>query len=80
MSKNIFGLKEKIANAINEQEIVSLLKIGQTYKFASPRTRKSWKNAGYRSLERHKNVVKVESEVESDNTKETKVKNKKVKK
>lgn len=84
MSKNIFGLKEKIANAINEQEIVSLLKIGQTYKFVSPRTRRSWKNAGYRSLERHKNVVKVESEVESevesDNTKETKVKNKKVKK
>jgi hypothetical protein len=82
MSKNIFGLKEKIANAINEQEIVSLLKIGQTYKFASPRTQKSWKNAGYRSLERHKTVVEVEveSEVKSDNTKETKFKNKKVKK
>ena len=76
MSKNIFGLREKIANATSEQEIVSLLKTGQTFEFASPR--KSWKNTGYRTLERLKNVVEAESK--ADNTKETKVKNKKVKK
>jgi len=78
MSKNIFGLREKIANATSEQEIVSLLKTGQTFEFANPRTQKSWKNTGYRTLERLKNVVEAESK--ADNTKETKVKNKKVKK
>jgi hypothetical protein len=75
MSKNAFGLREKIANATSEQEVVSLLKTGQSFEFASPRTQKSWKNTGYRTLERLKNVVETESK--SDNTK---VKNKKVKK
>jgi len=78
MSKTIFGLREKIANAASEQEVISLLKTSQTFEFASPRTQKSWKNTGYRTLERLKNVVGVESK--DDNTKETKVKNKKVKK
>ena len=75
MSKTIFGLREKIANATSEQEIVSLLKTGQTFEFASSRTQKSWKNTGYRTLERLKNVVGAESKDD-----ETKVKNKKVKK
>ena len=42
MSKEVFGLREKIAKATNEQEIVKLLKIGNSYEFASARTRASW--------------------------------------
>jgi hypothetical protein len=78
MSKNIFGLREKIANATSEQEVITLLKTGQTYEFASPRTQNSWKNTGYRTLERLKSVIEVESK--GDNSKETRVKTKKIKK
>lgn len=54
MKKEIFGLREKIAAATNEQEIVSFLKIGNSYEFASPRTRASWKNTAFRVINKLK--------------------------
>ena len=75
MSKEVFGLREKIANATSEQEIVKLLKLGNSYEFASARTRASWKNTGYRVLE---NLKKVDKPTEEKS--ETKSKSKKNKK
>jgi hypothetical protein len=56
MNTEIFGLKEKIARATSDQEIAKLLTIGNTYKFASARTRASWKNVGFKVLENLKNT------------------------
>ncbi len=75
MSKEVFGLREKIANATSEQEIVKLLKLGNSYEFASARTRASWKNTGFRVLE---NLKKVDKPTEEKS--ETKSKSKKNKK
>ena len=75
MSKEVFGLREKIANAASEQEIVKLLKLGNSYEFASARTRASWKNTGFRVLE---NLKKVDKPTEEKS--ETKSKSKKNKK
>jgi len=75
MSKEVFGLREKIANATSEQEIVKLLKLGNSYEFASARTRASWKNTGFRVLESLKKVDKPTEEKS-----ETKSKTKKNKK
>lgn len=75
MSKEVFGLREKIASATSEQEIVKLLKLGNSYEFASARTRASWKNTGYRVLE---NLKKVDKPTEEKS--ETKSKSKKTKK
>ena len=62
MSKEVFGLREKIAKATNEQEIAKLLKIGNSYEFARARTRASWKNTGFRVLENLKNVNSTSEE------------------
>jgi hypothetical protein len=57
MSKEIFGLREKIAYCTTEQEIVNLLKVGNSFEFASPRTRASWKNTAFRVLNKLKTSV-----------------------
>jgi hypothetical protein len=75
MSKEVFGLREKIAKATSEQEIVKLLKLGNSYEFASARTRASWKNTGFRVLENLKNT-----ESSTKETTEVKPKSKKQKK
>lgn len=75
MSKEVFGLREKIAKATSEQEIVKLLKLGNSYEFASARTRASWKNTGFRVLENLKNT-----ESSTEETPEVKPKSKKQKK
>ena len=75
MSKEVFGLREKIAKATSEQEIVKLLKLGNSYEFASARTRASWKNTGFRVLENLKNVNST-----SEEKSEVKPKSKKTKK
>lgn len=79
MNKELFGLREKIAAATSEQEIVNFLKTGNTYEFASPRTRISWKNTAYRVINKLKNTQSVE-EVNNTDKKVLKSKNKKVKK
>lgn len=75
MSKEVFGLREKIAKATSEQEIIKLLKLGNSYEFASARTRASWKNTGFRVLENLKNT-----ESSTKETTEVKPKSKKQKK
>lgn len=75
MSKEVFGLREKIAKAGSEQEIAKLLKIGNTYEFASTRTRASWKNTGFKVLENLKNISQPTEEKS-----EVKPKSKKTKK
>lgn len=75
MSKEVFGLREKIVKATSEQEIVKLLKLGNSYEFASARTRASWKNTGFRVLENLKNT-----ESSTKETTEVKPKSKKQKK
>lgn len=75
MSKEVFGLREKIAKATSEQEIVKLLKLGNSYEFVSARTRASWKNTGFRVLENLKNT-----ESSTKETTEVKPKSKKQKK
>jgi hypothetical protein len=72
MNNEIFGLKEKIARATSDQEIANLLTIGNTYKFASVRTRASWKNIGFKVLENLKNTGQPKKE-----TSEVKPKSKK---
>lgn len=72
MSKEVFGLREKIAKATSEQEIAKLLKIGHTYEFASVRTRASWKNTGFKVLENLKNAsqpIEEKSEVKQKSKK-----------
>lgn len=54
MNKEVFGLREKIAVANSEQEIVKLLKVGNEYEFASSRTRSSWKNTAFKVLQKLK--------------------------
>ena len=74
MNTEIFGLKEKIARATSDQEIANLLTIGNTYKFASARTRASWKNVGFKVLENLKNASlpkKEMSDIKSTKSKKT---------
>ena len=78
MSKEVFGLREKIAVATSEQEIVKLLKVGNSYEFASLRTRSSWKNTAFKVLQKLKeNTNSTESEEVSK--KANKPKGKKIK-
>jgi len=72
MNTEIFGLKEKIARATSDQEIANLLTIGNTYKFASARTRASWKNIGFKVLENLKSGDQPKKEM--SNVKPTKSK------
>ena len=46
----ITGLKEKIAHAETEAEVINLLASGQTFNYASPRTKLSWKHAAQRRI------------------------------
>jgi len=57
MRKEIFGLREKIASSTTEQEIVNFLKIGNSFEFASLRTRASWKNTAFKVLNKLKTEV-----------------------
>lgn len=57
MSKEILGLREKIAYCTTEHEIVNFLKVGNSFEFASPRTRASWKNTAFRVLNKLKTSV-----------------------
>lgn len=77
MSKEVFGLREKIRNATNEQEVVKLLKTGNSYEFASEKTKTSWKNTAFKTLQRFKDSNPENKSEEEPKTK--KVKGKKVK-
>lgn len=45
------GLREKIKNADVDSDINSLLKIGDTYEFASLKTKKAWASTAQRRLD-----------------------------
>lgn len=51
------GLRERIANAATEAEIVELLVSGQTFNYASPRTRLSWKYTAQRRTKQLQKTV-----------------------
>lgn len=78
MNKEVFGLREKIALATSEQEVVKLLKVGNDYEFASARTRDSWKNTAFKVLQKLKESTTSDNSEESSK-KTNKSKNKKVK-
>lgn len=44
------GLRERIANAATEAEVIQLLSSGNNLKYASPRTRLSWKHTAQRRV------------------------------
>lgn len=44
------GLRERIANAETENELIHLLTSGNDFKYASERTRLSWKHTAQRRM------------------------------
>lgn len=44
------GLRERIANAETETEVIQLLSSGSTLQYASPRTKLSWKHTAQRRI------------------------------
>jgi hypothetical protein len=44
------GLRERIAHAENETEVIQLLASGNDLQYASPRTRLSWKHTAQRRI------------------------------
>jgi hypothetical protein len=72
------GLREQIANATTENEIITLLASGQSLEYASSRTKQSWKHTAQR---RFRDLQKAnESNAVSVNIPKTNFKNKKSKK
>jgi hypothetical protein len=56
------GLREKIANAETEAEVISLLASGHEFTYASPRTKLSWRHTAQRR------VRQLQKSVETTNT------------
>ena len=65
------GLREQIKNATSDEEIQSLLNIGKTFEWATPRTKLSWKHTANRTLEKLTSATKT-AEVNSEEKKEKK--------
>jgi hypothetical protein len=65
------GLREQIKNATSTEEIHSLLNIGKTFEWTTPRTRLSWKHTANRTLEKLSSASKT-AEVNSEDNKEKK--------
>ena len=65
------GLREQIKNATSDEEIQSLLNIGKTFEWATPKTRLSWKHTANRTLEKLSSATKT-AEVNSEDNKEKK--------
>jgi len=51
------GLREKIANAETEAEVINLLASGHAFEYASPRTKLSWKHTAQRRVRQLQKVV-----------------------
>jgi hypothetical protein len=72
------GLKERIAHAENETEIIQLLASGNDLKYASPRTKLSWKHTAQRricQLQKEKLPVETIEKLPVSNKKKIKGKN-----
>jgi hypothetical protein len=55
------GLKERIAQATSETEVIQLLTSGQTFNYASPRTKLNWKYTAQRRIRQLQQTVLVET-------------------
>lgn len=67
------GLREKIANAETEAEVISLLASGHTFQYASPRTKLSWRHTAQRKI---RQLQKVDTTKQSEVSYKKKVSNK----
>ena len=65
------GLREQIKNATSTEEIQSLLNIGKTFEWATPKTRLSWKHTANRTHEELLSATKT-TEVNSEDKKDKK--------
>ena len=65
------GLREQIKNATSDEEIQSLLNIGKTFEWATPKTRLSWKHTANRTHEKLSSATKT-AEVNSEDKKDKK--------
>lgn len=54
------GLRESIKNAQSESEVLSLLSSGTKYKFASERTKRSWKSTARYRISQMSNPIPVQ--------------------
>jgi hypothetical protein len=70
MNKSI-GLREQIRDATSNEEVQSLLNIGKTFEWATPRTKLSWKHTANRTLEKLTSATKT-AEVNSEEKKDKK--------
>lgn len=71
------GLRERIANAQTETEIVQLLSSGNTLQYASDRTRQSWRYTAQRrirQLQMQDTTAATENSTVADKKKTTKKK------
>lgn len=68
------GLREQIKTATSESEVTTLLSKGQTYEFASDRTKKSWKSTAKLKLAELSSNDPAQSPEKSVETKKTKTK------
>lgn len=65
------GLREKIANAETEAEIISLLASGHEFVYASPRTKLSWRHTAQRRVRQLQKSVKTTKQSETNYKKKT---------
>lgn len=64
------GLRERIAQATTETEVVELLLSGQTFNTASQRTKLSWKYTAHRRIKQlEKNAPTTSQQTEVDKKK-----------
>lgn len=66
------GLREQIKQTESEEQIVALLKAAQKYKFASERTKRSWKStAKYRIAQLTSSDIAQEASAEAISSKKS---------
>lgn len=72
------GLREKIKHSETETEIVSLLKLGETYQFASDYTKRAWKSTARFRLSELSNPDPVQTPIVANKQENKQNKNKKI--
>ena len=70
-----YGLREQIANAETEQEVLKLLQSGNIFEYANPRTKLSWKHTAQRRIKQLVTLAhNVTSSTENTDVKKTSLK------
>jgi hypothetical protein len=66
------GLREKIKHADDESSLLSLIKTGDSYKYASERTKRSWKSTARYRLSEINNPIPAQTPQKSTEVKKQK--------